>query len=241
MVGETLTPTYFRPGTILKDDGITRDHPFNDGGEQWILLDGTPASCTQVGLYHFFKDRGPIDLVISGPNYGRNTTAVFALSSGTIGGAMEASMCGHRSIALSYAFDSREHDKDIIMAASRLSVRLIEQLVKRWPNDVHLYSINVPLRQGVASAKIVFTEMTQNRWAGGSSFTEVTEGAEDRDSNIEEQKIRDRRASNSEIGVTASSMQRRRFKWAPNFADVRKSVTNAGKGDGWEVLQGHVT
>ena len=238
MVGQTLTPTYFRPGTILKDDGITSDRPFDDGKEEWVLIDGTPASCAQIGLHYLFKDRGPIDLVISGPNYGRNTTAVFALSSGTIGGAMEAAMNGVKSVALSYAFDSREHDIDVISQASRLSTRLIEQLMKQWPEEVHLYSINVPLRDGVENNKIVYTEMLQNRWLG-SSFVELPEDADDRDPNEEEQRIRDGEVNGN--GTRVSRRAHRKFKWAPNFSDVRKSVTDAGKGDGWEVLQGNVT
>jgi tubulin---tyrosine ligase len=239
MVGETLTVTYFRPGTILKDDGITSDHPFNDGKEEWILIDGTPASCAQIGLHHLFQDRGPFDLVISGPNYGRNTTAVFALSSGTIGGAMEAAMNGVKSIALSYAFDSREHDIEIISQASKLSTRLIEQLMKQWPEEIHLYSINVPLRKGVENTKILYTEMTQNRWLG-SSFKELPAEADDNDPNEAEKVIREGRDVN-EGAAQIPRRAHRKFKWSPNFADVRKTVTMAGKGDGWEVLQGNVT
>ncbi|KAJ9610858.1 putative tubulin--tyrosine ligase pby1 [Cladophialophora chaetospira] len=240
IVGQTLTPTYFRPGTVLQDDGITSARPFHDGGEEWVLIDGTPASCAQIGLHHLFKDRGAIDLVISGPNYGRNTTAVFALSSGTIGGAMEAAMNGVKSIALSYAFDSREHDIDIISQASRLSTRLIEKLAKQWPDDVHLYSINVPLRNGVEKNKIVYTEMLQNRWHSGSSFTELPEDADDEDPNQEEQIIRETGEVNGN-GAPSTRKAHRKFKWSPNFADVRKSVSDAGRGDGWEVLQGNIT
>lgn len=241
MVGQTLTPSYFRPGSLLKDDGISSDRPFNDGGEEWILIDGTPASCVQIGLHHVFKDKGPIDLVLSGPNYGRNTTAVFALSSGTIGGAMEGAMSGKRSIALSYAFDSREHDLEIISTASKLSARLIEKLVKEWPEDVHLYSINVPLRKGVENSKILYTEMIQNSWHNGSSFEELPEEVEDNDPNVEEQIIRERGEADGDPNPQPQRRAHRKFKWSPNFADVRKSVVDAGKGDGWEVLQGNVT
>ncbi|KAK4936485.1 putative tubulin--tyrosine ligase pby1 [Elasticomyces elasticus] len=241
MVGQTLTPTYFRPGTLHEDDGVTSERPFKDDGEQWILIDGTPASCTQIGLHHFFKDKGPIDLVLSGPNYGRNTTAVFALSSGTIGGAMEGAMSGKKSIALSYAFDSREHDPEIISTASKLSTKLIEKLVKEWPNDVQLYSINVPLRKDVEKNKIVFTEMLQNRWVSGSSFEELPAEAEDHDPNVEEQNIRERGEGEGNAKTTVTRTIHRRFKWSPNFADVRKSVSDAGRGDGWEVLQGNIT
>lgn len=80
--------------------------------DYYVLIPGTPATCTQLGLFHhdvLFPDftagtgtsnsdvsHSPIDLVLSGPNYGRNTTAAFALSSGTIGGAMEGAICGVR-------------------------------------------------------------------------------------------------------------------------------------------------
>ncbi|KAK5044826.1 hypothetical protein LTR84_010364 [Exophiala bonariae] len=237
----TLTPTYFRPGTLHNDDGITSERPFDDGGEEWILIDGTPASCAQIGLHYLFKDRGPIDLVVSGPNYGRNTTAVFALSSGTIGGAMESAMNGTRSIALSYAFDSRIHDPEIISAASKLSTQLIEKLVKDWPEDVHLYSVNVPLRKGVENTKILYTEMLQNRWINGSSFKELPEEADDVNPNVEEQAIRD--GDNSTNGTVSKPPRRahRKFKWSPTFADVHGFVADAKRGDGWEVSQGNVT
>ena len=68
----------------------------------------------------------------------------------------------------SYAFDSREHDIDIVSQASKLSTRLIEQLMKDWPEEIHLYSINIPLRKGVENSKIVYTEMLQNRWLSSS-------------------------------------------------------------------------
>jgi tubulin---tyrosine ligase len=239
MIGQTLTPSYYRPGTILKDDGITQDRPFNDGKEEWILVDGTPASCAQIGLHHMFKDKGPIDLLLSGPNYGRNTTALFSLSSGTIGGAMEGAVNGVKSIALSYAFDSREHIPEIIAAASRVSTKLVEKIMSEWPEDVDLYSINVPLREGVENAKIMYTEMIPNRWTN-SSFTELPGTATDADPQKEEQKIRNGEAKN--VGTKpAGNRSHMTFKWSPSFADVKRSVENAKEGDGWAVSQGIVS
>jgi len=249
IVGQTLTATHFRPGTLHEDDGITSTRPFDDGEDEWVLVDGTPASCVQVGLHHEFKERGPVDIVISGPNYGRNTTALFALSSGTIGGAMEGAVCGKKAIALSYAFDSREHDPEIIAAASNLSMRLIEKLYNEWPEDVHLYSINVPLREGVADTKIVYTDMLQNSWKHGSSFEEVPVEDDDDDPAEREKEIREGQGAdgetaeeaNGDAGRQVSKRQRKKYKWAPKFADVRESVKAAGKGDGWTVLQGMVS
>lgn len=242
MVGQTLTPSYFRPGTLHKDDGITQDRPFNDGEEEWILLDGTPASCAQIGVWHLFNDKGPIDVVVSGPNYGRNTTALFALSSGTLGAALEGATMGMKSIAISYAFDSRDHDPEIIAAASKVSTKLVEKFVKEWPEDVHVYSINVPLHEGVENQLITYTEMIQNRWTSGSSFTVLKDGIDDKDPNIEELKIRDAKESvEAKNGEKPTYRDHVAFKWAPNFADVKNGSMQAGRGDGWHVLQGHVT
>jgi tubulin---tyrosine ligase len=215
-------------------------HSFSDGKEEWVLIDGTPASCVQIGLWHLNRDRGAVDIVVSGPNYGRNTTALFSLSSGTIGGALEASVCGKKAIALSYAFDSREHDPEIIAAASRVSQRLIERLVRDWPEDVHLYSVNVPLRKTVSEAKIMYTEMLQNRWTSGSSFEEI-EVAEDVDPGEQEKEIREgeRNGTNEDDREPTARRKQKKFKWAPKFADVHEAVRKAGPGnDGWAVKEG---
>jgi len=41
---------------------------------------------------HHVAGEDLFDLVISGPNFGRNSSTVFTLGSGTIGGAMEAAL-----------------------------------------------------------------------------------------------------------------------------------------------------
>jgi 5'/3'-nucleotidase SurE len=57
---------------------------------------GTPSTCANIGLHYVAGDT-PYDLVISGPNFGRNSSTVFTLGSGTIGGAMEAALV-HREV-----------------------------------------------------------------------------------------------------------------------------------------------
>jgi tubulin--tyrosine ligase len=242
IIGQTVKPTYFRPGTLHNDDGTTHSRPLPPGSkeqEEWVLVDGTPASCVQIGLYHYFQDRGPIDLVVSGPNYGRNSTAVFSLSSGTLGGALEAAVCQRRAVALSYAFFSRNHDPEIIAGASKLSVRLIEYLYKNWGKDVDLYSVNVPLVEGVENKKILWTAMLQNYWGPGSCFQEIED--EDGNADEEEQKIREGEGQPVKNGTNGESgrHKHKHFKWAPRFTDVYKSVEEAGPGnDGWAVKEG---
>ncbi|KAL3427998.1 5'/3'-nucleotidase SurE [Phlyctema vagabunda] len=242
MIGQTVKPTYFRPGTLHKDDGTVHSRPLPTGSkeqEEWILVSGTPASCVQIGLYHYFKERGPIDLVVSGPNYGRNSTAVFSLSSGTLGGALEAAVCKRRAIALSYAFFTRNHDPQIIAGASNLSVRLIEHLYKNWGENVDLYTINVPLVENVETKKVFWTQMLQNYWGPGSCFEEVED--EEPVPEDEEQKIREGEAVSEQNGngSDAGRHTHKHFKWSPRFTDVYKSVEEAGPGnDGWVVKEG---
>lgn len=248
LIGQTLTPSYFRPGTLHEDNGVISTTPDKDGEEEWTLIDGTPASCVQIGLAHLFQDRGPVDLVLSGPNYGRNSTAVFSLSSGTIGGAMEGAVCGKKAIALSYAFDSRVHEPEIIAAASDVSRRLIEKLVREWPEpptDIHLYSINVPLRTGVESTKIMYTKILQNRWTSASAFEQI-----EVDVDIDGNPVKHRKELSEGDDNLTNGMQEirsvtpaklKQYKWAPVIKEVYDSVTQAGPGsDGWALTEGTI-
>ncbi|KAJ4414050.1 hypothetical protein N0V82_008167 [Gnomoniopsis sp. IMI 355080] len=267
MIGKTLTPTYYRPppssssssssalpaGLGNADDadahGSTHARPARGGGatEEWVLVDGTPASCVQIGLYHFFQDRGNFDLVVSGPNYGRNTTAAFALSSGTLGGALEAAVCRKKAIALSYAFFSRNHDPEIVAGASRHSVRVIEALVRQWPEDgsVDVYSVNVPLVEGVEKTKTLFAPCLQNYWSLGNSAFEAVASEEDPDR--EEEKIREGEiggstAENGPEGERRGGHEHKHFKWAPQLGDVMKATQEASPAvDGRVVTAGNTS
>ncbi|KAL2876927.1 hypothetical protein SGCOL_007755 [Colletotrichum sp. CLE4] len=257
MIGQTVKPLYYRPSTegLFGTEGTTTARPSANGADdEWILVDGTPASCVQIGLHHFFQERGPVDLVVSGPNYGRNTTAVFALSSGTLGGALEAAVCKSKAIALSYAFFSRNHDPVVIEGAARHSVKVIEKLYQQWPagNEVDLYSVNVPLVEGVETHKTLFTNMLQNYWRDGSCFQEIEGDAGDEDE--EEEKIREDAFGETSAekpkggegakdeGGVAKSHRHKHFKWAPRFTDVYQSVEEAAPGnDGWAVKEGYTS
>lgn len=262
MIGQTLKPTYYRPppassppaglGGPEDDLGTTHSRPSADGSvEEWVLVDGTPASCAQIGLHHFFGDRGPVNLVLSGPNYGRNTTAVFALSSGTLGGALEAAACGYKAIALSYAFFTRNHDPEIVGAASRHAVRVVEALARQWPADgsADVYSVNVPLVEGVEQRRTVWAGLLQNYWIKGNSAFEAVDadGADGRDE--EEERIRE--GANGEAarprvdavaqpGSGKKGHEHKHFKWAPKLADVMKAVDGAPADcDGRVIRDGH--
>jgi 5'-nucleotidase len=78
--------------------------------ERTFAVRGTPADCVIMGVRHVLKDKMP-DLVLSGVNHGANL-AEDVTYSGTIAGAMEGTLLGVRSIAMS-AIDRHEPDDGV--------------------------------------------------------------------------------------------------------------------------------
>lgn len=196
-----------------------------DGGgapETWVLVNATPASCVQLGIYHLFQDRGPVDLVISGPNYGHNLTSVYNLASGTVGGAMEAALCGKKAVSLSFAFGDHKipgedglHSSEVIVAASQVSVQLIENLAQGWHDGVEVYHINVPSLPTVGEPVVVWTTATRSSLGTPSIFEQLD-------------------AERSDDSLSA-------FKWAPNFTDVQRSLEEGHPGtDAWALKEGYI-
>jgi 5'/3'-nucleotidase SurE len=77
----------------------------------------------------------------------------FATSSGTIGAALEAALCGVRAVALSFAyFQDDPYTAADLAAASRVACRILRTLWATWPAGVQLFNVNVPLHAGVEDA-----------------------------------------------------------------------------------------
>ena len=219
-----------------------------------MLVDGTPATCAQLGLNHLFSSRSPIDLVLSGPNFGRNSTVIYALSSGTIGGAMEASICGARAIALSWAYDSREHDPKALEATARQSCKVVEHLYAHWGADVDLYSVNVPVRPNAETSRVMITTCLHNRWNGVSSFKEVDapenldedEAALADKASREEEQTQSTRIDSSNGEATSGDrharFQHHYYHWAPSHNIIKKGVTESHEGnDGLAINDGYTS
>ena len=65
----------------------------------FFIVDGTPADCAYLGLFHILKEQRP-NLVLSGVNNGYNM-GEDVIYSGTVGAAMEAFFHGVPAVALS--------------------------------------------------------------------------------------------------------------------------------------------
>ena len=71
-------------------------------GPRHFAIRGTPTDCVIMGARYIMRDAGP-NLVLSGVNRGQNA-AEDVTYSGTIAGAMEGTILGIPSIALSQAY-----------------------------------------------------------------------------------------------------------------------------------------
>ncbi|KAL6942140.1 hypothetical protein ACO0QE_003306 [Hanseniaspora vineae] len=140
---------------------------------EWCCVNGTPASCCDIGLHHI-TTISKFDLVISGPNVGRNCSRPYITSSGTVGAAFESCITGRtKAIALSWAyFDGKKNfDELIYQKASKISCEIIESLYEKWgvggnQDEVELYSVNVPIHQDLNEhdIKAIFTPLLDNKW-----------------------------------------------------------------------------
>ncbi|NBB82945.1 MAG: 5'/3'-nucleotidase SurE [Alphaproteobacteria bacterium] len=109
-------------------------------GDKRFSVDGTPTDCVLLAVNYLLKDHRP-DLVLSGVNHGHNI-AEDVTYSGTIAAAMEATLLGVPSIALSQAF--AEGMAPDFATAERWGPEVIRKAVSvDWPKNV-LVNVNFP-------------------------------------------------------------------------------------------------
>ncbi|MHA1127596.1 MAG: 5'/3'-nucleotidase SurE [Alphaproteobacteria bacterium] len=116
-------------------------------GERRYAVDGSPADCVLAGLYEVLKDSPP-DLVLSGVNRGHNV-AEDTLYSGTIGGAIEATLQGFKAIAMSQYYSPSSAKMDDPFEAARVhGADICRRLMNdaKWHDQPYgvFYNINFP-------------------------------------------------------------------------------------------------
>lgn len=95
--------------------------------DRHFALRGTPTDCVIMGVRKVMPE--PPDLVLSGVNSGGNV-ADDVTYSGTVAGAMEGTLVGIRSIALSQAYSFRDEDRFVPWhVAETLAPALLKKLV----------------------------------------------------------------------------------------------------------------
>ena len=107
-------------------------------------VDGTPADCASLGLFLAGREE-PVDMAVAGINRGMNLGGA-CIYSGTVGAAMEASMCGTQALAVSLCVDPKRGDAEDYRPAARLALRVAEWMPGHPLPLGALYSLNVPPR-----------------------------------------------------------------------------------------------
>ncbi|MEZ5789057.1 MAG: 5'/3'-nucleotidase SurE [Xanthobacteraceae bacterium] len=132
----------------LDQSGVAHSLSLNDPlrmreiTERRFAIKGTPTDCVIMGVRHILDRKGP-DLVISGVNRGSNTGEDVTYS-GTIAGAMEGTILGIPSVALSQAYGPDTRLRPHWQTALHFAPDLIRKvLAESMPRDV-LVNINFP-------------------------------------------------------------------------------------------------
>lgn len=142
-------------------------------GDKTYALRGTPTDCVIMAVRSLMADALP-DLILSGVNSGQNV-ADDVTYSGTVAGAMEGTLLGIRSIALSQAYNFAEKGRLLPWeVAETLGPPLIEKLVDIDLPPGTLLNVNFP---NVPVAEVRGTKVTdQGQMTHGLSIEERADG-----------------------------------------------------------------
>jgi len=103
---------------------------------EWAIS-GTPVDCVVIAMQKILTE--PVDLVISGINAGQNM-GEDVLYSGTVAGAVEAAMLGHRALALSI----NAYQNQLFETATRWLEKLLQSEIIDLIKPHEVLNINFP-------------------------------------------------------------------------------------------------
>src|SRR5947207_8894311 len=156
--------------------------------ERHWTVDGTPTDCITLALNKILPDKELPNICASGINHGGNL-GDDATYSGTVAGALEATILGVPGIAVSLV--AREHFD--FSEAARFAFLAVRKILSEGLPEGTLLNINVPLgevkgvrvtRQGIKNARPVITEHIDPRgkpyfWIGEQYFRSDAEDGTD--------------------------------------------------------------
>ena len=124
--------------SITVSTHITAEEVDFEGAELAFRISGTPADCVKLGM-KILAERGiKIDMVFSGINHGGNL-GTDTLYSGTVSAAIEGSLCGVPSVAVSV----NSHEAEYFEYACHLALEALRKSEGRLSSDTVL-NINTP-------------------------------------------------------------------------------------------------
>ena len=121
-----------------------------------FALRGTPSDCVIMAIRHLITDRRP-DLVLSGVNAGQNA-ADDVTYSGTVAGAIEGTMLGVPSVALSQAASYDDSERQVPWATAEAhGPGLLRRLLSFTCPPATLFNVNFPNRPPGAVTGVAVT------------------------------------------------------------------------------------
>jgi len=168
----------------LDQSGVSHSLSLNDPlrlrevGPRHFAVRGTPTDCVIMGARHILGDKMP-DLVLSGVNRGRNV-AEDVVYSGTIAGALEGTILGFPSFALSQSFSIETREKPLWETALKFAPEIVRKVMAEGVPKNTVININFPAcppdevrgvrvtRQG--KRNLGFLKIDQRRDGRGNSY-----------------------------------------------------------------------
>ena len=132
----------------LDQSGVSHSLSLNDPlrlrevGPRHFAVRGTPTDCVIMGARHILGDKLP-DVVLSGVNRGRNV-AEDVVYSGTIAGALEGTILGFPSFALSQEFSMETREKPLWETAKKFGPEILHKVMKEGVPKNTVININFP-------------------------------------------------------------------------------------------------
>lgn len=113
-----------------------------DLGGQRFAVSGTPTDCVIMAVRHLFQDTLP-DLVLSGINIGQNV-AEDVIYSGTVAGAMEGTILGIPSIALSQVYGPHGREQAFWECSAAHAAPVVKRVIAAGIEPGILINVNFP-------------------------------------------------------------------------------------------------
>jgi 5'-nucleotidase len=132
----------------LDQSGVSHSLSLNDPlrlreiGPRHFAVRGTPTDCVIMGAHHVLKPTAP-DIVLSGVNRGRNV-AEDVVYSGTIAGALEGTILGLPSFALSQEFSLETRGKPLWETALKFGPQILRKVIKAGIPRNTVINVNFP-------------------------------------------------------------------------------------------------
>jgi 5'-nucleotidase len=160
-IAATISDDVWVVAPELDQSGLSHSLSLNDPlrlrtiAKQRFALRGTPSDCVIMAVRHLLP--GKPDLILSGVNSGSNVADDITYS-GTIAAAIEGTILGIPSIALSQAYTYDDGDRVVPwQTAEAHGPDIIRKLIAFGFPPAILYNVNFPNRSPEASGPVTIT------------------------------------------------------------------------------------